>query len=133
MPTAVAKPKATPAQVLEEMAQLTARQLDTVMEGAAVLRLEKRKLVLPTRDSELLRIINRGLSLEKGAKLKELQQKLREETITSREHAQLLRLTEELERLGAERLKALIELAALRKTTVPKLMKEMGLTGNGCA
>src|SRR5437764_1219694 len=119
MPIDVAKPKPTPAQVLQEMAQLTARQLDVVIERAAVLRLQKRKQVLGPREFDLLRIINRGLSDAHAAKLAELQEKLRNETISRREHAQLLRLTEELERLAAERLKALIDLSALRNTTVP--------------
>ena len=46
-------------------------------------------------------------------------------------HAELLRMTDELERPGAERLKALIELAALRRTAVRKLMQAMGLTAQG--
>src|SRR5437879_2945179 len=84
MPTDVAKPKPTPALVLQEMAQLTARQLDAVMEQAAVLRLQKRKQVLGPRESDLLRTINRGLSAANTAKLEELQQKLRNETISRR-------------------------------------------------
>ena len=83
---------------------------------------------LSARESDLLRIINRGLSAEKGARLEQLQQKLRQEKITRREHEQLLRLTDELERRGAERLKALIELAAIRRTSVPKLINELGLS-----
>ena len=75
----------------------------------------------------MLRIINRGLNPQKGARLEQLQEKLRQGTITQREHQQLLRLTDELERLGAQRLKALVELAAIRKTSVSKLMDEMGL------
>ena len=129
MPTAITKSKVTPAQVLQELAQLTAFQLDTVIQQAAALRLQKRQLVLSPSESELLRIINRGLSPGKNSRLEELQQKLREETITPHEQAQLLRLTDELERLGAGRLQALMELAVIRQTTVPRLMKEMGLTG----
>jgi hypothetical protein len=127
MPTDVARPKVTPTQVLADMARLTASQLQTVIECAAQLRLQKRKLVLPARESDLLRVINRGLSAAKTARLEQLQQKLREETIARREQQQMLQLTDELERLGVERLKALLELAAIRKTSVPKLMLEMGL------
>ena len=128
MASDLAKPKANPAQMLQDLAQLTARQLDTVMQRAAALRLQKRKRVLSPRESDLLRLINRGLSPEKSARLEALQQKLRDETIARHEQAQLLRLTDELERLGAKRLQALMELAVIRKTTVPKLMNEMGLT-----
>lgn len=127
MPTDVAKPKVTPAQVLEDMARLTAGQLEAVIERAALLRLQKRKRVLSARESVLLHAINRGLNAEKAARLGQLEQKLRQETISLREQGQLLGLTGELERLAAQRLKALIELAALRKTSVPKLMRQMGL------
>src|SRR5439155_1861172 len=105
------KGRATPEKVIQDMERLTATQLDNVLAKAAVLRLQKRKLVLPSRESHLLRVINRGLSPDKNARLNALQQKLRAETINEREHAELLRMTNELERLGAERLKALIELA----------------------
>ncbi len=109
------------------MAPLTTRQLEAVIERAALLRLQKRKAVLSERESDLLSIINRGLSAEKSARLEQLQQKLRQDKITRLERQQLLRLTRELERWGAERLKALIELAAIRKTSVAKLVNGMGL------
>jgi hypothetical protein len=128
MPTEAAKPRATPAQVLEDMARLTARQLETVIERAALLRLQKRKLVLPARESDLLRAINLGLSAQKSARLERLQKKLRQETMSRREQEQLLRLTDELERLASKRLEALIELAGLRQTSVSELMSDMGLT-----
>jgi hypothetical protein len=110
------------------MAQLNARELDKVIEAASILRLEKQHLELPKRESELLQVINRGLEPNKSTRLAQLQDKLREETITPREHAHLLQLTEELEHLAAERLKALIQLAAIRQTSGPKLMKELELT-----
>ncbi|MGA2658471.1 MAG: hypothetical protein ABSH34_13280 [Verrucomicrobiota bacterium] len=113
MPTEVAKPKVTPTQILEDMARLTARQLETVIERAAVLRLQKRGRVMSSRESDLLRDANGGLSPEKNARLARLEHKLCQETLTRHEHQQLLRLTGELERLGAQRLKALIELAAM--------------------
>ena len=83
---------------------------------------------MSTRESDLMRIINRGWSAEKSVQLDHLQEKLRLETIRPRERQQLLRLSDELEKLAAERLKALIELAVVRKTSVPKLMSEMGLS-----
>jgi len=110
------------------MARLTARQLETVIERAALLRLQKRKLVLPARESDLLRAINLGLSAQKSARLERLQKKLRQETMSRREQEQLLRLTDELERLASKRLEALIELAGLRQTSVSELMSDMGLT-----
>ena len=120
-------------QVMGELARLTARQLESVTKRASVLRLQKRKVVMSTLESDLMRIINRGLSAEKSARLDQLQEKLRHETIHPRERQQLLRISDELEKLGAQRLKALIELAAVRKTSVPKLMSALGLNDAGYA
>jgi hypothetical protein len=128
MLTDVAKSKVTPMQVMDDLARLTARQLELVIERASVLRLQKRKAVMSTRESDLLRVINRGLNAAKSARLDQLQEKLRQEIIRPRERQQLLRLSEELEKLGAQRLEALMELAVVRKTSVPKLMLEMGLS-----
>jgi hypothetical protein len=133
MLTDVAKSKVTPMQVMDDLARLTGRQLETVIQRASVLRLQKRKGVMSARESDLMRVINRGLSAEKSARLNQLQEKLREETIHPRERQQLLRLSDELEKLGAQRLKALIELAVVRKKSVPKLMVELGLNDAGYA
>jgi hypothetical protein len=113
------------------MARLSARQLKTVIERASLLKLQKRKVLLSARESDLLRTINCGLSAEKSARLELLERKLQQEIITRPEQVQLLRLTDELERLGAQRLEALIELAAVRKTSVARLMREMGLAEAG--
>ena len=85
MPTDVAKSKVTPMQVIDDLARLTARQLETVIERASVLRLQKRKAVMSKRESDLMRVINRGLSAEKSARLEQLQgPKLRQEQSTPR-------------------------------------------------
>ena len=128
MQAIAAKNKVTPNRVLEDMAQLTARQLERVIEQAAVLRLQKRRLVLPPRESALLRTINQGLPPARRERYARLLEQRRDEAMTQAEHEELLRLTDEQELLHAERLKALSALAVLRETTLPKLMKQMGLT-----
>ena len=128
MRTDTGKAKIAPSQILDEMARLTTGQLETVIRKAAILRLQKQRRVMPVRESDLLQAISHGLSPDKNLRLEQLEQKLRDETITQSERRELLRLTNELERLAARRLKALIDLAALRKTSVNKLMHEMGLT-----
>src|SRR5467141_2870747 len=114
MRTDVPKAKIAPSQILDEMARLTTGQLETVIQKAALLRLQKQKRVMPARESGLLQTIGRGLSPEKNLRLQQLEQKLRDEAITQSERRQLLRLTNELERLAARRLKALTDLAAVR-------------------
>jgi hypothetical protein len=125
MLTAVAKSKLT--EILEDMTTLSAAQLDKLLPEVVALRLEKRKLVLPKRESELLKVINCGLAPAKRRDYVGLQRKLRAEALTDAERVELLKLSDELELLGVARLRAMMELAAIRKTTLPKLMKQLGI------
>jgi len=125
MPTAVAKSKLS--EILEDMTTLSAKQLDKLLPEVVALRMEKRKLVFPKREAELLKIINRGLAPEKRRDYEELREKLRAEDLTEREKAGLIKLSDELECLGVARLRAMMELAAIRKSTLPKLMKQLGI------
>lgn len=125
MPSVVAKSKL--AEILEEVTTLSASQLDKLLPKVVALRLEKRKLVLPQRESGLLKTINRGLTPGKRRAYQQLRDKLHAEALDESEQAELLRLSDELEWLGAARLRALMELAAVRKTTVPKLMRQLGI------
>ncbi len=95
MRTAVAKSKL--AEVVEEVTTLSASQLDKLLPKIVKLRLEKRKLVLPERESELLKIISRGLTPEKRGRYQELRDKMHTETLTESEQVELLRLSDELE------------------------------------
>lgn len=133
MATELVKAKVTPAKLLADMAHLTPQQLEKVIQGASALQLEKRKIVPSKRESELLRLVNQGLEERKEAELQRLQEKLREETISSREQAQLVRLTDELEQLAIKRTHSLIELAAIRKTSVENLIRELELNQHAYA
>jgi hypothetical protein len=125
MPVEVAKSKVD--KVLQEIARFTPHQLERVIQNASILRVEKLNRVMPSRESEVLEIINRGLGNQKQARIDVLRDKLENENITPREHAQLIKLSEEVEKLAAERLQALMELAAVRKSSVAKLMRELQL------
>src|SRR5947207_759591 len=99
------------ASLVQEMASLSAEQLEKLLPKVVALRLEKRQLVLPDRESELMKTINRGLSPSKRSTYQRLQQKNRREKLTVSERAKLLALSDELEWLGVARLQALTELA----------------------
>jgi hypothetical protein len=49
------------------------------------------------------------------------------ETLTPDEHAELLRLSDQTERVHAERIAALAALAQIRQTTLPDLMRDVGI------
>ena len=57
--------------------------------------------------------------------------KRRAEALTEDEQTELIHLGDEAERQEASRVKALAELATARRTTLPRLMREMGLSPAG--
>lgn len=69
--------------------------------------------------------INRGLSEEQRRRVEELNEKVEESTITDEEHAELLRLAELAESISVDRLRAVIDLAKLRKVSPEALMKQL--------
>lgn len=67
------------------------------------------------------------LSNEEQAVYRKLLRKFRAEKITPEEHQQLIELTEKLEGLNVERLKCLVEVAKIRRKTLPEVMQELNI------
>ena len=63
------------------------------------------------KESKLLLTINRGLSAEQRRRSEELIDKMEYASIIDDEHTELMQLSQESEKLSAQRLKAMIELA----------------------
>ena len=83
---------------------------------------------LSKRESELFLRINRTITDEQQQQQYErLTAKRLVGTLTKREHAELGALITELERLGVDRLQAVIELARLRKIPPAELAKQLEL------
>lgn len=79
------------------------------------------------RESELLLAINRDLPAEVLERYRALMNRRRAGTLTPEEHQELLSLTDEAERLQAERIEHLAELAQLRGKPLGALMDELGI------
>ena len=82
---------------------------------------------LPRMEAELLEQINEGLPEATWTRYHELQAKRNAETLTDAEHAELIRLVNEVEIWNARRLEAVAELARLRGVRFPDLVRELGL------
>jgi hemerythrin-like domain-containing protein len=82
---------------------------------------------LSKKETELFLKINRTLSEDKQQRYDELTEKRFEETLTKREHAELLRLIEDLQQIWIERWQAVIDLAKLRKISPREMMKQLGV------
>ena len=82
---------------------------------------------LPQRESELLLEINRGLLPSSAERYRELVGRRRAGELTPEEHQELLRLTDEVEQLQAERIERLAQLARLRGKPLRAVMDELGI------
>jgi hypothetical protein len=82
---------------------------------------------LSEREAGLLTQINQGLPGATQECLNELIPKRQDESISDAELQELKQLVDKVEKLDVERLKLLAELAALRGTSVRRLIKALGL------
>ena len=127
MPTNGTRTKISPQQVLGELAALSNVQVQRLVPQVFLLSARRRPHVLGEREAQLLDSINRPLPAAQQTRFDELVEKRRAGTLTQAEVRQLQLLTGQLELRDARRLRCLVELAGLRKTTVDKLMRTLGL------
>lgn len=114
-------------EVLSSLAKLKADELDNFVEKVLSLKASRRAPGLSFNETLLLKQINTGLTSEEYQTLEQLGQKLHDETLTTSEHEELMTLTEKLEQRDVERMKAVIELAALRGISLSDVMTQLGL------
>jgi hypothetical protein len=76
----------------------------------------------PETEAELVDRIKNWAPTELRDRCRELRAKRRSDTITDAEYGELLALGQQLEMLGADRLRRLIDLAKLRNTTLDELV-----------
>ena len=80
---------------------------------------------MDTREAELLAKINQGLPKDLTSRYHELIQKRRSGIIDAEEYAELLRLTDEVEILNAQRIEEIAELAQLRGTSLANMVEQL--------
>jgi len=114
-------------QLFKEASQLSQPELDQLASKIISLRARRSAPSLPGREAELLERINRGLPTLLQERFAELVTKRDAEALTPKDHEELKALTLQVERIEAERIQNLGELASLRGTTLSNLMKSLGL------
>ncbi len=88
---------------------------------------------LSPEESKLLKKINSSLSTIEWERYRVLLAKRDAEELDAQEQAELVALSDEIEEANARRMKAVAELARLRKTTVPALVESLGLSSSAHA
>jgi hypothetical protein len=113
--------------LLRAIEQLSAADLDQFVSDILKLRAHRVPERLTAAESELLTTINQGIPEPLRRRYDELLVRRNEQQLTADEHDELLRLSDEVERLEGERLAALAELARVRGMSLPALMNDLGI------
>lgn len=116
-----------PEQLLHAALQMSHPELEQFVRRLFSLKAREEAPGLPEREAELLMQINQGLPAITQERLNELIEKRRAETISAKELRELKKLTDQVEKFDAGRLKLLLELAHLRHIPLRKLIKQLGL------
>ncbi len=114
-------------QLLSAALQMPRAELEQFVARLFALKAREFAPVLPQRESELLLQINQGLPILTRERLNELIEQRRSSTITENELRELCQLTDRIEKFDAERLKSLVELAALRTVSLDDLIHQLEL------
>lgn len=81
---------------------------------------------LSPEESQLLKQINASLSAIEWERYHILLEKRDNEILTANEQTELIALSDQIEEANVRRMKAVAELARVRKTTVPALVENLG-------
>ena len=109
------------------MEQLSPAELELLVPQVIALGAARRAPHLEPEESKLLARVNVGLPADLKSRLAELEEKRDLGSLTEAEAEELLTLSDRVERLHAERLQALADLAKLRGTTLTALMDQLGI------
>jgi hypothetical protein len=113
-------------EVLHGLSELQKEELEAFVGKVLSLQAQRKAPHLTKDETALLEKINVRLSVDEYARLEHLNTKLHDETLTKDEYGELMELLERVEQVDAERIGALIELAALRGVPLETVIKQLG-------
>jgi len=114
-------------KLLEAVERLSLPELKRFLPRVLALQAQRKAPHLSVKESALLTRINQGLPLKVRTRLNQLVPRRRANTLTQKEHEELLRLIDQLEEAEARRADALAQLARLRGVSMTALMRELGI------
>jgi hypothetical protein len=113
--------------ILNGFSELDTKDLEKFIQRIGHLIARRKVAFLPERESQLLMKINKAIPVTLQKRYEYLLSKNREETITTIEHEELLKVIEKVEIKNAERLENLIELSRIRNISLDMLMTQLHL------
>ena len=115
-------------ELLKAVGQLSPSDLERFVSDVIALQAQRKAPSVPYAEAELLLKINQGVPASIRDRYQALIAKRQSETLNAKEHGELLRLTDQVEQLEAQRVEYLAELARLRRTTLTALMQALGIS-----
>jgi hypothetical protein len=127
MPTVQVKAQLSTDDLLQAVKQLNPSELEGFVWQIIALQARRKAPGLSKEESELLIKINQGIPPDIQERYNELIAKRQLETLTPDEYDELLRLTDQIEKMDAERVGYIKELACIRQTSLTALMEELNI------
>ena len=119
---------ATIGTLYHEAERLDNPSLDAFIAQITLLRVRRDFSDRQKQEADLLKKINKSLSVPQIEQFRLLKDKLANDNMTEQEHTELLLLLEKVENLNVSRLKHLTNLARLRHISVRELMAQLGIS-----
>lgn len=114
-------------QLLNAALQMPRPELERFVAKLFALKAREETPNLSEAETRLLLKINQDLPPAARKRMNELINKRQSHLISPAELEELIQLTDQSEAIGVERLRYLIELAALRNVTLDELMRQLGI------
>ena len=125
MPTIQVEAEVSTQDLLRAVAQLSPADLDQFVAEVLALRAQRTSSGPP--EPELLQRLRQVLPDEVRQRYRALIAKRRDGTLTAEEQAELLRLTDEVEKGDAERVRVLGQIARRRNKSLTDVMQDLGI------
>jgi hypothetical protein len=119
-------------QILRAIAELDEPELDDLFQQVLHLRSQRQVPSIDRAENDLLLTINQTLTFSRQNRLDQLVAKRQADTITDEELEELIELTDQAERLNADRVMALAQLAKARNQSLKQVMQTLGITTPEC-
>ena len=127
MATVKVETELTTDNLLKAVGQLNKHEIEQFVSQVINLRAQRLVHRLSQAEANFIVKINQGLPAEVQEQYEELIDKRRDEALSSEEYSELLRLTDQIEKMEAQRMLYLSELALYRKVSLTELMENMGI------
>lgn len=115
-------------EILEGISQLDISDIESFLkEVAHILAQKKESGIQEKREEHLLKQIQVSYPPELTTRYQELSAKLTDGELSQKEQGEYLHISDQFEKLDAQRLSQLLELSALRNTPLPLLIRELSL------